>query len=52
MQSKSKGEKTLDCYMAGIGISRQAALYALNLSTIWRRRHSIQMKYLAIAHTL
>lgn len=49
----SKGEKeTLDCYMAGIGFTKQAALFALNLSTIWRRRHSIQMKYLAIAHTL
>ena len=49
----NKGEKeTLDCYMAGIGFTKQAALFALNLSTIWRRRHSMQMKYLAIAHTL
>lgn len=49
----NKGEKeTLDCYMAGIDFTKQATLFALNLSTIWRRRKSAQMKYLAIAHTL
>ena len=49
----SKGEKeTIDCYMAGIGFSEQARLLSLNLSTIWRRRKSAQIKYLAIAETL
>lgn len=49
----TKGEKeTIDCYMAGIGFSEQARLLSLNLSTIWRRRKSAQMKYLAIAETL
>ena len=37
----NKGEKeTIECY------------FVLNLSTIWRRRKSAQMKYLAIAETL
>ena len=49
----NKGEKeTIECYMAGIGFTEQAKLFALNLSTIWRRRKSAQMKYLTIAETL
>ena len=49
----NKGEKeTIECYMAGIGFTEQARMFALNLSTIWRRRKSAQMKYLAIAETL
>ena len=49
----TKGEKeTIDCYMSGIGFSEQARLLSLNLSTIWRRRKSAQIKYLAIAETL
>ena len=49
----NKGEKeTIECYMAGIGFTEQAKLFGLNLSTIWRRRKSAQMKYLAIAETL
>ena len=46
----NKGEKeTIECYMAGIGFTEQAKLFALNLYTIWRRRKSAQMKYLSIA---
>ena len=49
----NKGEKeTIECYMAGIGFTEQAKMFALNLSTIWRRRKSVQMKYMAIAETL
>ena len=49
----NKGEKeTIECYMAGIGFTEQAKLFALNLSTIWRRRKGAQMKYLAIAETM
>ena len=49
----NKGEReTIECYMAGIGFTEQAKLFALNLSTIWRRRKGAQMKYLAIAETL
>lgn len=49
----NKGEKeTIECYMAGIGFTEQAKLFALNLSTIWRRRKGAQMKYMAIAESL
>ena len=49
----NKGEKeTLNCYMQGIGFVQQAKMFSLNPSTIWRRRKSIQNKYLAIANRL
>ena len=49
----NQGEKeTIEGYMAGIGFTQQAKLFSVNLSTIWRRRKSAQMKYLAIADSL
>lgn len=49
----NKGEKeTLNCYMQGIGFVQQAKMFSLNPSTIWRRRKSMQNKYLNIVHTL
>ena len=49
----NKGEKeTLNCYMQGIGFVQQANMLSLNPSTIWRRRKSMQNKYLAIVDTL
>lgn len=49
----NRGEKeTIESYMVGIGFAEQAKLFSVNLSTIWRRRKSAQMKYLAIADTL
>ena len=49
----NKGEKeTLNCYMQGIGFVQQAKMLSLNPSTIWKRRKSMQNKYLAIVDTL
>lgn len=49
----NRGEKeTIEGYMAGIGFTEQAKMFSVNISTIWRRRKSAQMKYLAIADTL
>ena len=38
-------EEVLLCYMSGIGATKIAALLGINTSTVWHRRHRIQMKY-------
>ena len=46
----TKGEKeVLNCYMQKVGPVKTAKLLKVNRSTIWRRRQSMQRKYLKIA---
>ncbi len=43
----NKGEKeTLDCYMAGMTYCEIARFLEVNYSTVWRRRMSLQKKYM------
>ena len=45
MKLKPTEEEILHCYMAGIGTTKIADLLGIQASTVWRRRHRIQMKY-------
>ena len=45
MKLKPTEEEILHCYMSGIGATKIAALLGINASTVWHRRHRIQMKY-------
>ena len=45
MKLKSTEEEILHCYMAGIGTTKIADLLGIQNSTVWRRRHRIQLKY-------
>ena len=45
MKLKPTEEEILLCYMSGIGATKIAALLGINASTVWHRRHRIQMKY-------
>ena len=38
-------EEILHCYMAGIGTLKIADMLGVPASTVWRRRHRIQLKY-------
>ena len=39
---------TLNCYMAGMSFNEIAELLAVNLSTVWRRRQQLQLRYTAV----
>ena len=45
MKLKPTEEEILHCYMAGIGTTKIADLRGIQNSTVWRRRHRIQVKY-------
>ena len=45
MKLKPTEEEILLFYMSGIGATKIAALLGINTSTVWHRRHRIQMKY-------
>ena len=46
MHLKQGEQETLDCYMAGMTYFDIAKFLGVNSSTIWRRRMSLQKKYL------
>ena len=46
MHLKQGEQETLDCYMAGMTYFDIAKFLSVNSSTIWRRRMSLQKKYL------
>ena len=45
MKLKPTEEEILLCYMAGIGTTKIADMLGIQNSTVWRRRHRIQVKY-------
>ena len=45
MKLKPTEEEILHCYISGIGTTKIADLLGIQTSTVWRRRHRIQLKY-------
>ena len=46
----TEGEKdTLNCYLGGMTYCETARFLSVNFTTVWRRRQSIQRKYLALS---